>query len=530
MSDTRRTAPLGIVIGALGSAQNAIFPAAAAGFSGGLGGGGLLIGLGVGLAVILIGSAFSYLGWRRTTYTTGETDIRVESGVLSRTARSVPYERIQDVSLEAKPLPRLLGLVAVKFETGAGGADDLALTYLTAAESERLRQLVRERREDEAAAAATVSADPAAPARAAVDAGPETGQVLFAMGPVRLFTFGLFEFSLAVFAVVGGALQYVDNVTSIDVWNVDIWYRWLKQQGSTVATLGPYAQALAAAAGLAGLMVVGSATGVVRTFLRDWGYTLTRSARGFRRQRGMLTRTDVVMPAHRVQGLVIGTGLVRYRFGWHSLSFVSLAQDDKEQSHVVAPFASMAEITPIVAASGFRLPTETTQWQRASTRHRNDLAARDAAIFVLATIVAAIAAPAGLFLIPLGLAVLAVGANLYAWEFRRHAIDEAQVYASHGFLSPRQEIATRLKLHSVEIAQGPVARLRGYATVHLGLAGGSFAMRGVPLAEARRLRAQVLETITATDYSRLDAPPQSAPAPQALSAAQSGLSENFLAT
>lgn len=119
-----------------------------------------------------------------------------------------------------------------------------------------------------------------------------------------------------------------------------------------------------------------------------------------------------------------------------------------------------------------------------------------------------------------------VRVNLYAWEFRRHAIDDKQVYASHGFLSPRQEIATRLKLHSVEIAQGPVARLRGYATVHLGLAGGSFAMRGVPIEDARALRAQVMETITATDYSRLDA----APAPQALSAAQSGFSENFLAT
>ncbi len=75
-----------------------------------------------------------------------------------------------------------------------------------------------------------------------------------------------------------------------------------------------------------------------------------------------------------------------------------------------------------------------------------------------------------------------------------------------------------------------MAHLRGYATVHLGLAGGSFAMRGVPINEARKLRAAVLETITATDYSRLDAPPQSAPAPQALSAAQSGFSENFFAT
>lgn len=519
MSETRRTAPLGIVIGAIGSAQNAIFPAAAAGFGSGIGGAGLLIGLGVGLAVIVIGTAFSYVGWRRTTYTIGETDIRVESGVLSRAARSVPYERIQDVSLEAKPLPRLLGLVAVKFETGAGGADDLALTYLTNAEGERLRQLVRERRDDEAAAA--IAADPDAPAAAA-----ETGEVLFRMGQTRLVTFGLFEFSLAVFAVLGGGLQYVDNVTSIDVWNVDLWYGWLKEQGSTVATLGPYAQGLAAVAGLATLLVIGSVTGVVRTLTRDWGFTLTRSPRGFRRQRGLFTRTDVVMPAHRVQGLVIGTGLVRYRFGWHGLSFISLAQDDKEQSHVVAPFAKMEEIAPIVVSAGFRLPGESTPWHRASARHRTDKMVFDAGIFAIFAIPAAIFAPAGLFLIPLGLAVIAVAANLYAWEFRRHAIDETQVYVTDGFLSPQQEIATRLKLHSVEIAQGPVARLRGYATVHLGLAGGTFAMRGVPLAEARALRAQVLETIAATDFSRLDAPPRA----QALRSAQSGFSANLRAT
>ena len=523
MSETRRTAPASIVLGALGSIQNAILPAVAIAFSGVGGGGRFLVAITVGLAAALIGTGFAYFGWRRLTYTISETDIRVESGIFSRAARSVPFERIQDVSLEAKLLPRLLGLVAVKFETGAGGADDMALQYLTTAEGEALRQLVRERREDEAAEAA-LAADPEAPARAADDADPETGQVLFAMGPGRLLTFGLFEFSLAVFAVLGGALQYLDNVTSVDLWDVDLWYGWLKEQGSTVATLGPMAQVLGAVAGLVGLLVIGSVTGVVRTFLRDWGFTLTRSARGFRRQRGLFTRTDVVMPAHRVQGLVIGTGALRYRFGWHSLSFVSLAQDDKEQSHVVAPFATMDEIAPVVAASGFRLPGEATEWHRASTRHRNDLALRYAAIFGLATIAAAIFAPAGLFLIPLGLGVLAVGANLYAWEFRRHAIDEAQVYASHGFLSPRQDIATRLKLHSVEIAQGPLARLRGYATVHLGLAGGSFAMRGVPIAEARTLRAAVLETITATDYSRLDT------ASQALSSAQPGFSSNFLAT
>jgi putative membrane protein len=514
----QRTAPLGVVIGALGSLQNAIFPAFAAAFGTGIGGEGLWVGLMVGLAAVLIGIAQRWICWKRTTYVIGESDIRVESGVLSRTARSVPFERIQDVSIEAKPLARLLGLVAVKFETGAGGADDLALSYLTNAEGERLRRLVRERRDEEA-----VTGAGAAPAPDADEA------ILFRMDRARLVTFGLFEFSLAAFAVLGGMLQYVDNFTSIDVWDFDLWRRWLSEQGTLVASFGPYAQAAGIAAGFAGLVLIGLVTGVVRTFLRDWGFTLTRSPRGFRRQRGLLTRTDVVMPVHRVQGVEIDTGVVRRRFGWHTLRFVSLAQDSESGSHDVAPFARMEEIAPVVAAAGFRLPDDATHWHRASRRYCTDKAVLDSAIFAAAAIPTAILAPAGLFLIPLCLAVLMIGANLFAWQFRRHAIDSAQVYVSHGLLSPVLGIAKRLKLHSVEIAQGPLARARGYATVHLGLAGGSFAMHGVPLAEALALRAAVLETITATDFSRLDVLPPSA-GPQALSAAQSGFSANFLAT
>ena len=91
------------------------------------------------LAVVGANILFAYLRWSRLTYSVGEADIRVDSGVLSRAARSVPYERIQDVSLEQKLVPRLFGLVEVKFETGAGGGDDLTLAYLPESEGERLR-------------------------------------------------------------------------------------------------------------------------------------------------------------------------------------------------------------------------------------------------------------------------------------------------------------------------------------------------------------------------------------------------------
>ncbi|MEE4288045.1 MAG: PH domain-containing protein [Erythrobacter sp.] len=502
--EPQRTAPLSVVVGMLSSLQSAAFPAIAAAFGTGIAGPGVLIGIGVGLAIAVIGGLFNYIGWRRLTYTVGAEDIRVESGVFSRSARSVPYERIQDVSLEQKLLPRLLGLVAVKFETGAGGADDLALAFLSEAEGERLRELVRERRDDAESAAQTTAAD-------AATSEEQGGETLFAMGPGRLFTFGLFEFSLAVFAVLAGLLQYLDTFFAIEVWDVDFWRDLAEEQGGWLMQLGAYGQVLSAAAGLVTVFLVGSATGLVRTFSREWGFVLERTARGFRRRRGLFTRTDVVMPIHRVQGLTISTGLLRYRFGWHGLKFVSLAQDAGSSSHVVAPFAKLEELDPVVRAAGFAMPSDAAEWHRATPAYRNVSLAGALAFFAVAAVIAGVVtwinAPDYTPLVLGGIAVVAAlnaGVGLLSWRFKRHALDNEQIVAVAGILAPSTAIATRVKLHSLEIAQGPFARLFGYATLHLGMAGGEFAIPGIPIERAREVRAKVLQTIAATDFSQLE--------------------------
>jgi putative membrane protein len=171
------------------------------------------------LVIVAIGLnlLFAYLRWSRLTYTVGAADIRVDSGVLSRSARSVPYERIQDVSLEQKLLPRLFGLVEVKFETGAGGGDDLKLAYVPESEGERLRELARSRREGIGAAPVDGAATPLP---------EESARLLFAMSPSRVVTFGLFEFSLAVVAVAAGLAQQFDFILPFEVWD---WRAWREQ-------------------------------------------------------------------------------------------------------------------------------------------------------------------------------------------------------------------------------------------------------------------------------------------------------------
>ncbi len=494
----QRAHPLAILVTAVRGLRQAVLPALAALFGArSLDNTTLVVG-GVAVAVLLLTTLGAWLAWRRLRYLVGAEDIRVEQGLISRSARSVPYERIQDVSLEQGLLPRLLGLVEVRFETGAGGKDELKLAYVDLAEGERLRDVVREQRD----------IAPAGPAPAA-EAEPEPQRaLLFAMGPGRLLLFGLFEFSLVVFAVLAGATQQFEFLLPFDLWDVDQWDSRLagptSAWGAWLAALGWSARLIGIAFAIASLLLLGLITGVVRTALRDWNFRLELTSRGFRRRRGLLTRTDVVMPAARVQAIVVATGFLRRLWGWRSLSFVSLAQDAKSANHDVAPFAQEHEIAPIVAAAGFSLPDDTVQWHRPSRAYRFDLALFSALPLVLAGIVLLFIGQLAWFAPLLWVVAALVALRQHVlWRFERHAVDARQILSRRGWLSPTLVAASRIKLHSVEIAQGPLARWRGYASLRFGLAGGALAFDGLPLDEARAMRGAVLDSIASVDFSAL---------------------------
>lgn len=503
--EPRRTHPLSFAVKASHALPQLAVPLGFVGYSvAGSGESDFAVRLALGaLAVIGAMLLTSFLQWRRFTYRVGENDIRVESGVLSRAARSVPFERIQDVSLEQKLLPRLLGLVQVRFETGAGGKDELSLTWLSLAEGEALRELVRERREEGKA-----------PIPPTVDTQPQgDAELLFHMAPQRLLSFGLFEFSLAVFAVLGGLAQYAETFLNIEVWDPDIYFDWFAGPGHWLLELGLLAQVIGVIAGLASLVLIGLVTGVVRTVLRDWDFRLEKTAKGFRRRRGLLTRTDVVMPAHRVQALEIGTGIIRKRWGWSGLKFVSLAQDAGSSSHVVAPFAQDDELAPIMHAAGFHPAAAGLDWHRRTRAYRNASMLIDggtlallSAVLLLLSLgieVEGLADRWFMALIPAGFGLALAVRQYFLWRIDRNALDERQIYRHHGWLSPGTRIASRVKLQSAEIRQGPLGRRLGYASLHLGLAGGSFAINGIPLERARELRRAVIDSISETDFSKL---------------------------
>lgn len=412
--------------------------------------------LAAGLAVILL--AAKWLAWRRFRYGVGQAEIVIESGILNRNRRSIPFDRVQDVDIERTFLARLFGLAKVRIETGAGGKDEGLLDSVSLAEAHRLRETVRARR-----AGATVGA---------VADGAEgeverpASRILFAMEPPRLILFGLFNFSLVYIAGLFALLQTFDRFLPFDIYDPARWVGLVDEYLPARWTFGAIAAVLLVAAAL------GAIAGVLRTAARDFGFRLSLEGDRLRREQGLFTRKEAVISRRRVQLAQVSGGPVRGLFGWSGLSFQTLgAGTDRSGHQSAAPFATRSEIEAVLAeVKPLRLPPP-PELVQVSRRH--------IVRKIAGTLVPALAAIAALsYWLPLAPALLAllpllgVAAALER-RFHRYAITDDLLFVSRGVWRRRLWLVPLKNVQSLSLSSGPIQRRLGLATLSIDTAGAS---------------------------------------------------------
>lgn len=414
------------------------------------------IAVAVGLGALLV----NWIVWRRFSYGLGAREIVIESGVLSRNRRSIPFARIQDVDIERGPLERLLGLAKVRIETGGAGSDEGVLDSLSVREADRLRAALRAGKAGELGDAAPAPA----------------GRVIFAMGVPRVILSGVFNFSLLYLAGLFALLQAFEDYLP--------WDRLLGLAEDGFADR--FAPGTIAAVLLLAI-VLGIATGIVRTLARDYGFRLVEEPQGFRRERGLLTRSEVAIPRRRVQLALVRAHLMRRIAGWYELSVQTLSaeRDGIGGKQSLAPLAHEAEVEAVLAeVKRMALPDPASLVQVSRGHVLRGILSHT--LGPLAAI-AAVALFASAALLAIALVPLLILGAIVERRAHRYALVGDTLYVRRGFWQTKLWIVPLASAQAIRITRSPIQRLLGVATVLVDTAGASALSdpRIVDLADAK---------------------------------------------
>jgi putative membrane protein len=270
------------------------------------------------VGVTLLSLATAALSWWRFTYAAGPTTVVVTRGLLSRSVRTVPNDRIRGVEVETPPLHRLLGLVRVRIDAAAGAVsgkdEELVIDGLPRVEGDRLRTAVLTHRATEAPGE---------------DAAPEPAAEDFARFDNRWLLYAPLVGSYLAVPLAGvGALfrlaQELPERLRPDLRGVEI-----------------SALRVTVALGVAVVLLV--AGSVVGAALVNWGFRLTRRGGSLIATRGLVTRRHTELEIDRIRGWALAEGLGMRRVGAARVSALVTGLGDAARRGQLLPLGPREE-------------------------------------------------------------------------------------------------------------------------------------------------------------------------------------------
>lgn len=407
------------------------------------------------------------LRYHRFRYEITPREIIIQSGVLTRQHRSIPIERIQNIEIEQRLLPRLFGTARVIIETAGSSSTEGVLEYVGLAEARRIREVVRSFQRAQAAAPAADVA-PAPAARDAAAAAPETADeeaapaVLFTMPLSRVLLSGVFRFSLLYIVLIFSGMEYtgLDPEEAID-WVTRRRFPWL----ISLIETSPWLVILST---LGVVALFAWITGIAVNLNRYYGFRLSLEEGKLHRRHGLLTVSEGTIPLRKVQALVLRTNPLMRAFGWHALELQTMGLDTDRRGHqMAAPFAQLDDILALAPAiRPFTLPERFTPVSRLTIRRT----------FVRYTLLLlAVALPLGYYWRPALWALAALPLLLYlaVLQYRQHgyALGDGLLFIRRGVLRHYVWIIPAERFQTFSRTASPFQRRLGLASLYVDTAG-----------------------------------------------------------
>jgi len=360
-------------------------------------------------AVIVVGLlVMAYLDWRATSFVVDHDELRIESGVFTKTSQRIRFDRIQSIDITEPFAARLVGLAEITIDVGAEGGH--RLRYLSRARAAAVRDylLARAHGVRPAEVATQVSTGILDDLGAGEEVLVRVPSSRLLLGAVLSHEFLLITVPLLIVL----AMMFANDPLGLSGLRDNPWLLL----GAILPVLG------------------GMWTFVVHRVIGQWHYAFIRSGPGLKITRGLTSLTSQSVPRHRIQSLRIAQPLwwrplKLFRIDMAVLGNNGLATDEDQSgaNSILLPIGSRAEVDLILRTIWPGLDLETIDIQPSPARAR--------------------------WLQPISHGWVGWGA------------DDSVIMTRFGWLTRVQMIVPHARVQSLALGQGPVLRRLGLATV-----------------------------------------------------------------
>jgi putative membrane protein len=420
----------------------------------------ILLAVGITLLSLLTAA----ISWWRFSYADGPSAVVVTRGLLSRSVRTVPTDRIRGVEVETPLVHRLFGLVRVRIDAAAGSMsgqdEEVVVDGVPPAEGDRLRTAVLTHRAGPGAAPAADGA-----------VAPEPPEEQFARFDNRWLLYApLVGSYLAIpAAAVGAGFRLLDDVGRSVQPDLD------------VLEAGGWALAVAAAGALLLVLALGAVIGAA---VVNWGFSLVRRGGSLIATRGLLTRRHTELEIDRIRGCTVSEGLGMRWVGAARINALVTGLGEAARRGQLLPLGPRASAWSLAR----RLvddPGPLAPHPPAARRRQVVRATAPGPVVVLGGIAATVTAGWWeVLVIGIVLTVLGVPVGLGRYASLGHAAGPRSFSVRSGWLVREQVILQRRAVVGWRVRQSFLQRRAGLATVVACVGAGTGGYAAVDLAAA----------------------------------------------
>ncbi|MDT0329628.1 PH domain-containing protein [Nocardiopsis lambiniae] len=416
---------------------------------------------GAGIVALLVNG---FVTWRTTRYEVGEDRLEIRRGLVRRSRRTIPLERVRGVDVTSTLLHRILGVAVVRIEAAAGSAgatEDGKLDAVDIAEAERLRRVLLHRREVLTGRASADTPDDAS-APSGEGGGTDEGIVHFAV-PRSWYLYGALSLGylltpFAVLATLFGAVQQTAGE-----WATDAFIDWVRDSDRSGLVMF-------AVAGVVIIVLLMPVFAVVSYAITHWGFTLRERDGSLVAERGLFTRRSVTLEKRRIRGYELADNPLERLRGAVRLRAIVTGLGDAAGRSVLLPIGPRSEVEAVVDRALGRYTGTLRRHPRAALVRR---LLRSVGPPALAVAAAVAFGPAWTVVLTLALTVAGVPLGVDRYRSLGHGYDGERVSVRSGSISRSQSTVERSAVIGWTWSQTLFQRRSGLADLQVTVGAGA---------------------------------------------------------